>query len=381
MKTKRLVFSVGFAMFAMFFGAGNLVFPLSVGAHSGDHLALGVLGFALTGVLVPFAGLFAISLYKGDYLEFLAPIGEIPAVIVAFLLIVIMGLLVGAPRTSALSYGTFQPFLPHKDNLLYVFNAVFFGLIFLACLKQNKVVDLLGYVLSPIKLFVLIVVISLGFIVAPHFAYFHTGPVHVFKSAITSGYGTMDLLASFFFCAFVYKFIEFKTMNDPEADHVKLTLISSLIGAGLLMSIYLGFIVVANRHAASLQGIPTQSLIGAVAKVLIDQGAGIFIALVVTLACFSTALALAAVTTDFFRDRVFQGIVPHKVVLSVVILITYLVSNLGFAEIMRLALPVLSILYPALIVLTITNLLAKFTKLRLSKWGFYIALILAIILH
>jgi len=58
-----------------------------------------------------------------------------------------------------------------------------------------------------------------------------------------------------------------------------------------------------------------------------------------------------------------------------------LVSNLGFAEIMRLALPVLSILYPALIVLTITNLLAKFTKLRLSKWGFYIALILAIILH
>ena len=272
MTHRKLILSVGFAMFAMFFGAGNLVFPLSVGAHAGNHLSAALLGFTLTGVIVPFLGLFAITLYHGDYQEFLAVIGKRAGMVVASILILVIGFVVGTPRCSVLAFNTIAPFMPHSSIAAYIFNAVFFALIYVACVKKNKVVDLLGYILSPLKLSLLVIVIIAGFIIHGVPMRATTDAKVVLWHAMLSGYGTMDLLAGFFFCTFIYRFIVYKTQHSDITDKTRqqLVLKSCLIGAALLAVIYLCFIVVADKHAQVLQEIPTQAMIGVIAKALLN---------------------------------------------------------------------------------------------------------------
>lgn len=378
MHNKKLILSVGFAMFAMFFGAGNLIFPLWIGAHSANQLAAAVLGFAISGVLIPFLGLFVIALYEGDYLKFLACIGRKPAFVVALILIVLIGLVVGTPRTSVVAFGTFQSFLPASKWSFYIFNAVFFGLAYLACIRKNAVVSFLGAILSPIKITCLLALIAIGLFEFSPATSDATTAWHSFSQSLLTGYQTMDLLAAFFFCAFIYKYICFKTREQQVVNRAKITLLASLVGAGLLLLVYIGFLLVANQHAVSLDKVATQDMIGAVAKLLLPGFAASFIAVVVTLACFSTALALFAVTSDFLHDKVFNKRVHYQPILFIVALITYLMSNAGFTVLMKIAVPILNVLYPALLVLTVTNLLGRLFRREFGGCWFYLALVLAV---
>lgn len=386
MNTNKLIVTVGFAIFAMFFGAGNLVFPLATGAHAGHHLLVAIIGFFLAGVLVPFLGLYAISLYHGSYLKFLSPIGAVPGFIVAFLLIFLIGIIVGTPRTSVLAYGTFKPFFPHAPATSIIFNAVFFSAVFFFSMYQYKIIDLLGYVLSPVKVTVLVIVIIAGLFTAQHLFVSTVTSSVVFEHAVKAGYGTMDLLAAFFFCAFVYKVIRYKTRDGKfnDNDRAKLTLKACFVGSGLITIIYLGFMWVANQQALHLQHVPTESMIGAIAKIVLPKFAAIFVCVCVTLACFSTALAVNAVTVDFFKTQILKDKIPYVVVLAVVTFVVFIVSDFGFAAIMRLAVPVLSVLYPALIALTICNILTKIGLVKsaaLAPVGFYAAFFLTIVIE
>ncbi|MEM9242954.1 MAG: branched-chain amino acid transport system II carrier protein, partial [Pseudomonadota bacterium] len=110
--TLSITIIVGFAIFAMFFGAGNLIYPLSVGAHSGPNVLFGLLGFLIAGIIIPLLGLFAISLYHGNYKHFFAQIGRVPGFIVALLVIILLGIFVATPRCSFISFGTLTPIFP-----------------------------------------------------------------------------------------------------------------------------------------------------------------------------------------------------------------------------------------------------------------------------
>lgn len=382
---KRLIFSIGFAIFAMFFGAGNLVFPLAAGAHAGHHLPAAILGFLLTGVLVPLMGLFAIALYRGRYLDFLAPIGRVPAFIVAAFIIFMIGIVVGTPRTSVLAYATFKPFFAHAPQTSILFNAVFFILVFICSLHQYRIVDLMGCILSPMKLTVLILVIILGVFSVSHRLYVTATPGQVFTHAVESGYGTMDLLAGFFFCAFVYKVIFYKTRhmkNFTDRQRAMLTLKACLIGASILAVIYLGFMWVSNHQAALLQHVPTESMIGAVSRVVLPHFAAVFVAVCVTLACFSTALAVNAVTVEFIQEKCLRGRVPYVWVLAIVTFVVFVASCLGFTRLMAFAIPILSVIYPALIALTAFNLVYKFGLMKrafVSGLAFYLVLVIALL--
>jgi len=155
----RLVIITGGVIFAMFFGAGNLVFPLDVGVQSGQHINLAIIGFFLSGILIPLLGLYVISIYHGNYMHFFSHLGKIPGFIVSTLIIVIIGLVVGTPRCGLLSYNTFTPLFPSLVEHRALFNIFFFAGVYLVSIKQNCVVDVLGWVLSPIKLAVLFVLI------------------------------------------------------------------------------------------------------------------------------------------------------------------------------------------------------------------------------
>jgi len=361
----RLVIITGGVIFAMFFGAGNLVFPLAVGVKAAGHINLAIIGFFLSGVLIPVLGLYVIALYHGNYMHFFSHLGRVPGFIVATLIIVIIGLVVGTPRCGLLTYNTFLPLFPSLVGHAVLFNSCFFLGVYLVSFRQNRIIDALGWVLSPLKLSVLFILIILGVVIQHHpfGADTSLSTVKIFNFAIESGYSTMDLLGAIFFCAFVHRSIRYKLAKKPElnTDHTErqLTLYACLVGGVLLALVYSFFILIANYHAADLQGVPTQKLIGELSLLLLHQGGSLFVAVCVGVACFSTAVAITAVTVEFIHSHILKHKVSYRLVLFFVMLIAFILSTLGFTLLMKIIIPILNVLYPALLGLTIGNILYK----------------------
>src|SRR5574337_150861 len=114
--SKSKVIPIGFALFAMFFGAGNIVFPLAIGAQAGQNLIYAILGFLVFGVGAPFLGLYATSLFHGNYENFFNRLGKMPAFLVISFLMLVIGPLSAMPRTEVVTYQTIKPFIPYLNN-------------------------------------------------------------------------------------------------------------------------------------------------------------------------------------------------------------------------------------------------------------------------
>ena len=52
----------GLALFSLFFGAGNFIFPPLLGQMAGEHLFTALIGFIITAVGMPLLGVLVVSL-------------------------------------------------------------------------------------------------------------------------------------------------------------------------------------------------------------------------------------------------------------------------------------------------------------------------------
>ena len=138
-KRFKIIVSTGLAMFSMFFGAGNVVFPLDLGRVAGTMNIYAVLGLLITAVLVPFAGLFAMLLFEGDYKEFFERMGKIPGFLIITFLMALIGPFMAIPRCVTLSYSTLKLYCPSVS--LFYFSILACVLIFLLTEKRKKILD------------------------------------------------------------------------------------------------------------------------------------------------------------------------------------------------------------------------------------------------
>lgn len=348
----KSVTTAGLALFAMFFGAGNLVFPLQLGANAYTHFATALTGFLITGVGLPFLGLIAISFSEGDYWAFFKPLGRIFSFVIVTALILFIGPLVCIPRTEAVTYQSLLSFLPGELANRFVFDAIYCAIIYAFAHHHTHVVNVVGRVLSPIKLTAFFTLIIVGLMIAPAPAHSSMPATHVFDHALATGYGTMDLLAAFLFCNVAYKDMLRKTaqagIECPKFAH-RLMWQSGLLGAALLAIIYTGFMWISYHHAGHLQGVPTARIIYAVAHVILGHYGALFIGIAVTIACIATATTLIECSTDFFYNSVFKRR-PHRTAcLLLAVVMTYTVAVVGFQGIMNFSLPILKWVYPALV--------------------------------
>jgi LIVCS family branched-chain amino acid:cation transporter len=360
----KIALTTGLALFAMFFGAGNLIFPLAIGAHSGTHLLAGWAGFMIAGVGLPFLGLFAISLYGGNYWKFFNVLGKYLSFAVVTFIILIIGPLFASPRTEDITYSTLQPFLPHAISNP-IFSIMYFALILLLSFKHTMVVDIIGRFISPVKLIAFITLIIASLVSASALLPEQVSATHVIDHSLSVGYGTMDLLAAFFFCHVAYKNTVRKCAKLGITDQkslMKVTLKACLIGAFLIGFIYTGFMLSAATHAAALHGVDTPALINRLSHIVLGSFGSLFVCLCVTLACIATATALAVVSSNFFYKTIFRRKLPHLACLILVLAVMYMMSILGFDKIMAIATPILNILYPCLIVLCVVNIARKLRK-------------------
>jgi LIVCS family branched-chain amino acid:cation transporter len=358
MYKKLDLYAGGLAIFAMFFGAGNIIFPLALGQYAQDKTPIALFGLLITAVLVPFAGLLAMFLYQGHVLRFFSRLGRIPGFLMACLTIALLGPLGSAPRCIALAFSTMSVSVPNLPLIL--FSAISCAIIFLFAFRKNSLLTLLGYVLSPFKVFLLVLIIIKGFMDAPAaqpIAAYQTDQLSYFFHGLKEGYNTMDLLASFFFAPVILTSLAARTGKESL---MKFTFKAALIGASLLSAVYVGFCYLAYLYAPQLQGIASDQMLASIAIKVLGPHAGLIVSLTVAIACLTTAIALIAAFASFVQGEVLKQKVGYVPILIGSLVLTFFITTLKFQGIAQFLGPVLEICYPVLIALTFYNLVSPF---------------------
>lgn len=357
--------STGLAVFSMLFGAGNLMYPIAVGLSSGANNMYGMLGFTITAVLLPVAGLVAMILFDGDYDEFFQRLGKIPGKIAVVLCMLIIGPILVIPRIVTLSHVMIAPFLPQISPLFF---AVLFLLVtFLLTFRESKIVDLLGKFISPALLASLAIIIVKGLWNANHKIATQNSPLFVFKENLWRGYGTLDLIGAIFFSAIVINLLKENFTVSTKKDLEDLAFFgfkAGLIGTSLLGMIYWGMSYLGVYYGSDLQTMNEGESFREISFKILSSYGSFIIVIAVLMACLSTAIALGAVVGEYTQRHIFNRKISFPVALAIVLISSLPLSFYGLGTVLKLTCgPVMYIGYPILITLTFLNIAYK-------KFGF-----------
>lgn len=380
MKNKWLVMSTGFALFSMFFGSGNLVFPITVGLESNGHYLLAAMGILFTGVVVPFLGVLGMMLYKGDIYNFFGCFGKKGTFLFSFLALSLMGPFGVLARCLTVAHGALLLLLPNAS--LPITSLSMCVVIYFLTVKRNKIVGTLGTILTP---FLLLSIAAIAFFglkqgsppeAIDWNAWNAWNGFNALKNGFFQGYQTMDLLAAFFFSQFIIKYLHSKlAANENDALLLKHFYKSSFVGGGILSAVYFVLVLLGWVYTPLLQGTPPQEMLGMIAIDALGVLAAPCVCIAVLFACLTTAIVLTSLFADFLRNEVSKNKIGDKRAIFITLLIGYVVSTFDFAGIARFLGPVLEIIYPALIALTLVNITNKFYDLKTSHWPFTLTLL------
>ena len=372
MKNKLFVLGTGFALFSMFFGSGNLVFPITVGQESEGHFLLAALGILLTGVVVPFLGVLGMMLYRGDKYSFFNCFGKKGTFIFSFLALALMGPFGVLARCLTVAHGALLMIWPEAS--LPVTSLCMCLIIFLLAVNKNKIVSTLGTVLTPCLLLAIACIAYFGLKNGALSEMTSQNGWGALKNGFFQGYQTMDLLAAFFFSQFVIEHLRKVGSEEGESAVLKHFYKSSLIGGGILAMVYFALVLLGWIYSSQLVGIAPQEMLGVIAMESLGPLAAPCVCLAVLFACLTTAIVLASLFADFLRTEVSKDKLGNKISLLITLAIGFVVSTFDFAGIARFLGPVLEATYPALIALTLVNIGNVYFGKKSSHWPFTITL-------
>lgn len=357
--------AIGLAMFSMFFGAGNVIFPLAVGQYAGDKNIFAILGLLLTGALMPIMGVIAMILFDGNYREFFGRLGRAPGFLLALATISLLGPLGSTPRCIALSYTTLKSAFLDMSPVL--FSAISCGIIFLFTFRKNQILKLLGWVLTPFLLGSLLLIIVIGLFTAHEAQPVDHSNLSMFLHGLKEGYNTMDLLASFFFSSMILNILRMRCSSPDKKKYLTTAFQASIVGAVLLSAVYIGFSYLASYHGHHLPINGKDELLAAITMSIAGPYAGLLVCVTVAFACLTTAIALVSSFTDFIQKEVFEDKIGYEPILIGSLLLTFFVSTFEFTGISAFLGPILQVCYPGLIVLTFLNIAYKLCEFRPVK--------------
>ena len=342
---------VGFTLFSMFFGAGNLIFPPHLGAQAGTSLWPAFAGLAVSAVGLPIAGVVAVA-RAGGLDKLAGRVHPVFAMVFTILVYLSIGPCLAIPRTASTSFQMLVPLIGGGTGLQLAYSVLFFAAAFLVALRPEKLTDWLGRILCPC-LIVLIVVLFAGCLIHPLAAHYGTPSAEYAAlpavQGILYGYQTMDTLAGLNFGAVIALNIRARGVTESRAVESG-TIRAGFIAGGLLLVVYamLG-------HAGALTGaaVPGLATGADVLTVLADRLFGkaglVLLAAIFVLACFNTCVGLIACVGEYFHTLVPS--VPYPAFAGFFAAASMLISNLGLADILWLSVPVLNALYPVAILL------------------------------
>ena len=351
MNRKKEVLILGFALFAQFFGAGNLIFPPSLGIDMGKDWLVAGIGFLLTGVGLPLLGVLAFT-KVGRLEDFSVKISSRFNTLYCTALVFVIGPLFAIPRTGSTTFEMgVLPSFPNVNPLVLsiITSTAFFGITLILVIKESKITDIIGKFLTPVILIILAAIAFLGI----------TGnigtPVDknitgVFAKGFVSGYQTMDALASVIFGVVIVKGLEGKGIVEEKEQRYFLS------GSALIAAIGLGLIYFSLMYlGARVSGVGTFSTTSAalyLAEITLGSAGKIAFGICVATACLTTSVGLVAIASDWFAR--FTPI-SYKMWSVIICVFSGVMAIGGVDFIIKLSIPVLCILYPVTIILILLN--------------------------
>lgn len=373
------VLTAGFAIFSMFFGSGNLVFPLQVGVDSKAHFLSASGGLLITGVLLPILGLLSVIVSGDGGRKVLYRIGKIPGFILIFMMLSLMGPFGVGARCILVAYGGMQLVFPNLQMI--VFSVLFVCATGWIIWQKDTFVAFVGRYLSPILIIGLIVIISVGILSSNSMPTPEGSPLKPFKEGFLRGYMMMDLLAAFFFSGTIMAYFRaIRERGESNKSVLMHAASASLIGMVLLLAVYLGFVTLGAIYADSMASIPGEQMLTFISGQVLGVFAMPMVALVVMLACLTTLVVLVNLFAEFLHQDMLRERINRHVCIAITLGLTFMTSLLGFNALAAWIGAALTIAYPALIVLAVLSIAHDLLKMPLKylQGFFYLALVLCI---
>lgn len=372
MKKNRDIVTIGFALFAMFFGAGNLLLPPFIGLQVGEHTLITIIAFGLTGIILPFLGILSIVQSGNTIYDLGKRIHHWLAPILGSIIMLCIGPLIAIPRTGATTFEVgILPNFPNFNSIL--FSIIFFSLTWLLCITPSKVVDIIGNILTPILLILLFILILIG-IINPIGDYSSTilTTSESFKFGFTEGYQTVDMLASLVFAGIIISAAQSKGYNKL-ADKNTVVISSGIISSVCLIFIYGGLVYLGATSGIENKGISRSELLIHIAKSTLGEYGMMAIGICIALACLTTSIALTSAVGSFFSELT-KGKISYKVLVTICSIFSAILAISGVDKIIQFAYPPLAFVYPIAITLVLYIILfGSFIKSKTPYIGAILA--------
>lgn len=365
---------IGFALFAMFFGAGNLIFPPQLGVLSGASWLSAFISYFIADAGLAILCVFAMINYEGHVREIVKPF-KAAGTLLAILIALCIGPCIAIPRTGTTSFElALQPICGFEENAtlaLAIFSVVFFVIVFALTIRESAVIDIVGKILTPLLLIFLFILIVMG-LCGDWSVLTVTSTETPVKDGVLNGYQTLDAMAAYMFADIIILSV-FDRGYKKGKEANKITIRASIISCVLLFVVYGGLTYLgASVGGKWLEGVKdgsvdqAQILVNIVKEIMGESGVYV-LAIVVLLACLTTAIGLTSAIAQFF-DEISSDKIKYKYVVIAVCVVSAFLCNLGLAEIISIAAPILSFAYPLIIIL----LLMAFFEDKLTKtWAYW----------
>lgn len=356
--------SIGLMLFALFFGAGNLVFPAMMGQHAGELYWQANLGFLATGVGLPLLGTMALG-FSGSksLLDLTNRVHPWFAIGYTTLLYLAIGPLFAMPRTGTVSYEIgVKPFLTSEQDSfgLALFTIIFFGLTLLFSINPNKIVDIVGKILTPLLIasIALLAFAAVAYPMGPPQEPTAAYASHAFFNGFQEGYLTMDALAAFVFGIIVIHAIQARGVTGHK-NVLFVCFQAAFIAATALAVIYTSLTYI-GASSVSLFGVLNNGgeVLNATTNHYFGTFGGLVLGIIVLLACLTTSIGLTVSCSSYFHKMMPN--LSYRSFCIILSIVSGLLANVGLNELIEISVPVLSILYPLAIVLMILTFTHKF---------------------
>lgn len=359
-KTKEILIT-GFALFSLFFGAGNLLLPPLLGYNAGEAWLWVTFGFIITAVIIPIFGILAHAKLQGTMYDFGKKVSPIFSIVYC-ILVYLISITIPSPRTAAATHEI--AIFPNFGSSPLLTSSIYFALVLVFVLNRSKILNLIGKYLTPCIVIILFLVIGIGL-----FSSNVEMNASVFSSPIVEGilegYQTFDAIGAVVVGGVII--ISLKIKSDLSVKDLRNLIRKSGFIAGLgLFVIYAGLIAVGAFYGKEIfidgslsNDMQRATLLRGISTMTLGNIGTVFLSVLVALACFTTAVGIVTGTADFFKGLFKNSQYAYSITAVLGCIIGVLVGQLNFHSIIMIALPILKFIYPITIVLILLNVLPE----------------------
>ena len=326
----RDIIALGFMTFALFVGAGNIIFPPMVGLQAGEHVWTAAFGFLITAVGLPVLTVVALAKVGGGIDSLSSPIGKVAGVLLATVCYLAVGPLFATPRTATVSFEVgIAPLTGNSPLPLFIYSLIYFAIVILVSLYPGKLLDTVGNFLAPLKIIALVI--------------------------LSVAYLTMDTLGAMVFGIVIVNAARSRGVSEARLLTRYTVWAGLMAGVGLTL-LYLALFRLGSDSASLLeQSANGAAILHAYVQHTFGGGGSFLLAALIFIACLVTAVGLTCACAEFFAQYL---PLSYRTLVFILGGFSMVVSNLGLSQLIQISVPVLTAIYPpciALVVLSFTR--------------------------